>query len=50
MRKTGTVTLEREAHMPKSVDLRIPTTTKDLIQSVLKGGGVKKGDKSAKGS
>jgi hypothetical protein len=35
--------------MPES-DLRIPTTTKDLIRSVLKGGGVKKDVKSAKGS
>ncbi len=36
--------------MPATKDLRIPTTTKDLVRSVLKGGGVKKGEKSAKGS
>ena len=36
--------------MPESSkDLRIPTTTRDLIQAVLRGGGVKKGEKPAKG-
>ena len=28
--------------MPDRQDLRIPTTTKDLLQAVFKGGGVKK--------
>ena len=38
------------ADMPENAfELRTPTTTKDLIRSVLKGGGVKKGEKSAKG-